>query len=170
MIVELKEASVDDGLDVLEMLREIGTVENGFVNSGHDLSFSDFPDYLKSQVEMSYGVGIDLSRYVPQTRYWLFVDGKPVGVGKLRHYLNDFLRTVGGHIGYCIRPSERGKGYGNLILEQLLRKAKEKGISEALITCRENNLLSRKVIERNGGSLEAVSDGECSYWVRRLCQ
>ena len=167
MIAELREASVDDGLDVFEMLREIGPGENGFVNSGHDLSCSDFPGYLKRHVDMSKGLGIDLSRYVPQTTYWLFVDGRPVGVGRLRHRLNEFLMTVGGHVGYSIRPSERGKGYGNLILAELLEKARQLGIADVLITCREDNAPSRKVIERNGGILEDVIDGGCRYLVKQ---
>ena len=79
--------------------------------------------------------------------FWLIIDGRPVGVGKLRHYLNDSLMTVGGHIGYSIRPTERGKGYGNLILKELLKKAREKGIADVLVTCREDNIRSRKVIE-----------------------
>lgn len=132
MIVELRELSLDDGMDVFEMLQEVGPGENGFRNSGHDLDYGDFLEYLKNEVDMSEGKGIDLVRYVPQTRYWLIVDGRPVGVGKLRHYLNDYLRTLGGHIGYSIRPSERGKGYGNLILEELLKKARERGIDPCI--------------------------------------
>ena len=36
-------------------------------------------------------------------------DGCLVGMISIRLALNDFLRKEGGHIGYCIRPSERGK-------------------------------------------------------------
>ena len=166
MIDELRELSLDDGIDVFDMLKEIGPGDNGFENSGYDLDYSEFPAYLKEHFDMSRGIGIDLSIYVPQTRYWLIIDGKPVGLGKLRDYLNDNLKKLGGHIGYCIRPSERGKGYGNLILEELLKKAREKGINEALVTCNEDNIRSRKVIERNGGCLEDIIDGCCRYWIR----
>ncbi|MEN6357753.1 MAG: GNAT family N-acetyltransferase [Armatimonadota bacterium] len=168
MIAELKELTLSDGPDIFEMLREIGPGENGFVNSGHDIEYADFPAYLKRQDDFAKGVGIDLTIYVPQTMHWLFVDGRPVGVGKLRHYLNDNLRKLGGHIGYAIRPSERGKGYGTLILREMLIKAREKGIEEALVTCSENNIRSRKVIERNGGKLEDIIDGGCRYWIRNF--
>jgi len=167
MEIELRELSLDDGMDVFEMLKEIGPGESGYGNSGYDIEYTDFPKYLQSRIDMSNGVGIDLTIYVPQTIYWLFVDGRPVGVGKFRHYLNDSLRKIGGHIGYCIRPTERGKGYGNLILEELLKKAWEKGITEALITCREDNIRSRKVIEHNGGILEDIIDGGCRYWIKQ---
>ena len=78
----------------------------------------------------------------------MYVNDKPVGIAKLRHYLNDKLKILGGHIGYCIRPKERGKGYGNLILKEALKKAKELGIECALLTCDKDNLFSRKVIEK----------------------
>lgn len=168
MIIELRELSLDDGIDIFEMLKEIGPGENGFGNSGYDLDYADFPAYLKSHVDMSKGIGIDLSIWVPQTKYWLFVDGRPVGVGQLRHYLTDSLRMHGGHIGYSIRPSARGKGYGSLILRELLKKAWEKGITAALLTCGEDNVRSKKVIERNGGSLQDIVGGRCRYWITHV--
>lgn len=171
MSVELRELSPDDGRDIYDMLHEIGPGENGFGNSGYDIPYADFPAYLQRQVDMSRGIGIDLAKYVSQTRYWLIVDGRPVGVGKLRHYLNEQLTREGGHIGYCIRPYERGKGYGTLILGELLKKAREKGITEVLVTCREDNIPSRKVIERNGGVLEEVTEsGGCRYWIKGEAQ
>lgn len=167
MRAELRELSMSDGRDIYEMLREIGPGENGFGNSGYAIDYADFPAYLQKQFDMSRGIGIDLTRYVPQTRYWLVVEDRPVGVGKLRHYLNECLIHEGGHIGYSIRPSERGKGYGTMILEKLLKQAQNKGITEVLVTCREANALSRKVIERNGGVLDGVTEsGGCRYWIK----
>ncbi|MCE5322700.1 GNAT family N-acetyltransferase [bacterium] len=165
MTSELKELTPSDGREIFDMLKEIGPGENGFVNSGYDVEYVDFPAYLQRHANMAKGIGIDLTRYVPQTMYWLYVDGRPVGIGKLRHYLNDYLMKIGGHIGYAIRPSERGKGYGTLILKELLIKAREKGIEEALVTCREDNIRSRKIIERNGGKLADITDAECRYWI-----
>lgn len=164
MGVELKKLSIKDDKDVFDLIKEIGPEENGFVNNGYEVSYEDFSSYLQKNINDS--VGIDLIQgYVPQTIYWLYINNKPVGMGKLRHYLNDKLREVGGHIAYAIRPTERGKGYGTLILKELLKKAKEKNIEEALVTCDEDNLLSRKVIEGNNGVLEGIHQGECKYWI-----
>lgn len=43
-------------------------------------------------------------------------DGRIVGMADIRHVLNRFLRTYGGHVGYGVRPSERRKGYATQIL------------------------------------------------------
>jgi predicted acetyltransferase len=81
-------------------------------------------------------------------------DGKILGKSSLRHELNDFLKNIGGHIGYVIRPDERQKGYGSAILKLTLGKAKELGLERVLVTCDEDNIASAKIIERSGGVLE----------------
>lgn len=72
-----------------------------------------------------------------------------MGYGKLRHHLNEKLRQYGGHIGYIIRPTERGKVYGTILLSKLLSEARNKMIPEVLITCDEDNARSRRVSESN---------------------
>ena len=50
--------------------------------------------------------------FVPATQY-LALDEQEhlVGMTNLRHYLNDYLLTYGGRIGYSVRPAERQHGY-----------------------------------------------------------
>ncbi len=166
MIIELRELSLNDGIEIYEMIQEIGPGENGYQNSAYNLEFKEFQSFLIESRDESLGINLQ-PHYVPQTIYWLMIDAKPVGIGKLRLYLNDNLCKIGGHIGYTIRPSERGKGYGNIILEELLKKAKAKGIKEVLVTCNESNSLSRKIIELNNGELKDIDQGECRYWIRQ---
>lgn len=164
MFVELKEASISDERDIFEMIVEIGSGENGFVNNGFEMAYSEFPDFIRGRIALSRGDNLP-SHYVPQTNYWLLIDSYPVGVGKLRHSLNDHLKKSGGHIGYSIRPSERGKGYGTIILSELLKRAADMGIEEVMLTCEPNNVSSRKVIEANKGVLNDIEDGKCNYWI-----
>ena len=49
---------------------------------------------------------------------------------------------------------------------ELLKKARQKGITEVLIICNEDNIPSRRMIERNGDELESATDGECRHWIR----
>jgi len=91
---------------------------------------------------------------VPRTTYWLVDDLGFIGRVSIRHRLNETLMRVGGHVGYEIRPSRRGRGYGTLALRLGLEKARALGIRKALLTCDATNLPSRKIIEANGGVLE----------------
>jgi predicted acetyltransferase len=161
----LKELSLEDGQDIFQMLQEIGKGENGFTNSIPTSSFEGFSRSLTIFINNSKGIDLP-EQHVPQTIYWLFVNAKPVGLGKLRHHLNDRLREYGGNIGYLIRPTERGKGYRTLLLTKLINEAKTKEMNEVLITCDEDNLRSRRVIEGNNGLLAELGNGVCKYWIK----
>jgi predicted acetyltransferase len=113
---------------------------------------------------------------VPQTTYILLraaPDGMraALGTSRLRHYLNPALEDVGGHIGYAIRPDERGKGYGNRILALTLPRARALGLSRVLVTCDTDNVRSGRVIMANGGILTSegmsVQTGvrHSRYWI-----
>ena len=88
-----------------------------------------------------------------------------LGFLNLRLRLNDYLLEKGGHIGYSIRPSERGKGYAKESLRQGLQVAKDKNIHRALVTCSIKNPASRAVILANGGQLEDIRHETERYWI-----
>ncbi len=81
-------------------------------------------------------------------------DGRIVGMIDLRLELNDHLRTHGGHIGYAVRPTERGKQYATDMLKAALEIYKKRGISDLLLICSKNNAASTKVITNCGGELK----------------
>lgn len=113
-----------------------------------------------------------LPSFVPQTDYWLIVDGKYTGRSGLRHHLTTSLQRFGGHIGYEIRPSMRRKGYGTLQLKLVLPKAWELGLKRVLITCDDDNIGSAKIIENNGGIIiDKVDNGRDvltrRYWITK---
>ncbi len=166
-MAELIELSLEDGKKVYDMLQDIESEENRFHNSAKGLTFAEFKDYLIVNKRMAKGINLK-EGYVPQTIYWLWIDDKPVGMAKLRHYLNENLREKGGHAAYAVRKSERGRGYGKLILKELTTKAKEMDIEDLLLTVDDVNITSRKVIEANGGELEKIKDGECYYWIKNI--
>lgn len=109
---------------------------------------------------------------VPSTTYLAVTPKKRViGIIDLRHHIHHpILSTWGGHIGYTVRPSERGKGYGKEMLRLNLIHAYEMNIPEVLVTCHANNLASEKVILANGGVFEKEIevDGEKikRYWIK----
>ena len=75
----------------------------------------------------------------------------------LRPRLTEKLEDRGGHIGFAVRPSERGKGYATLMLKLVLEKAKQLGLRRVLVTCDKDNLASARVIQKNGGQLNTES-------------
>lgn len=101
--------------------------------------------------------------------WFLMSEDRILGAISLRHTLNDYLKGVGGHIGYGVRPTERGKGYADLMLKKVLAIAGERGMKRVLITCNQGNIGSEKVIIRNGGKLEnVIEDGNemvARYWI-----
>ena len=100
--------------------------------------------------------------YVPMSIYWLQLpDGTIAGESRLRHRLSESLIQEGGHIGYMIRPSQRGKGYGTLILKLTLEMAQARGLDRVLLTCHTDNLASSRIIVANGGRLD--SEGVSSH-------
>lgn len=126
--------------------------------------------YVDRLAEVARGENLDPDR-VPMTFLVAVVDGEIVGRTSIRHELNDFLTTFGGHIGYGVRPAYRRRGYATEMLRQSLAVARAVGIDEALVVCDDDNAGSAGAIETCGGVLERVAAGPPGhgpirrYWV-----
>ena len=81
-------------------------------------------------------------------------DKKIVGMTGIRHEPTGPIETWGGHIGYCVCPSERRKGYARRMLHEVLPYCKTLGLSRVLLTAGDENIGSVKTILANGGVLE----------------
>ena len=108
--------------------------------------------------------------YSPSHTYFVVDEaGELLGAANLRHTLTEPLLHHGGHIGYGIRPSQRGNHYAPCMLALCLEKAKERGIDRVLVTCVEDNKASAATIEACGGVLEnkVEYEGELfrRYWI-----
>ena len=82
---ELRKLSVNDGMDVYQMLQDIPLDENGLQNKVNGMTFEEYKDWLIKKQQESEMDGIVDGWKVPSTTYWLYADGVPVGFGKLAH-------------------------------------------------------------------------------------
>ena len=161
----LRRPSQADKEAILEMMdefeREHSAHDGGFWNADNFI----YEEWLEENLQAEAGLNIP-ENWVPAIQLVSFdVAGQALGFLNLRLRLNDYLLEKGGHIGYSIRPSERGKGYAKEALCQGLQVAKEKNIKRALVTCSTENPASRAVILANGGQFEDVRNGTERYWI-----
>lgn len=103
--------------------------------------------------------------YVPSLQYGLFdcENDRLLGLLQIRLELKGYLVEFGGHIGYCVRPSERRKGYAKRMLKEALTICSAHGLRSVLVTCLEDNIGSAKTIEACGGRYERTVFDDKNY-------
>lgn len=149
------------GIDRFEGIRDFEKIEK--------LSFNDWIDDLEKN---KYEKNLPES-YSPHTLYLAINDNnKIVGAIGIRWKQVPVLMVFGGLIGYSVRPSQRGKGYASEMLKLALDKFKNTNIENILITCKDFNIASKKVIEKNGGIFENTYSNDddgytyLRYWIK----
>lgn len=150
--MKIEQISLKHKEQILEMCKEYDLNNEDYNGAFFIKNIVDYEKVIKELDDASNGI-LSNPAFVPYTAYVFIVDNKIVGVGSLRHELNEYLANFGGHIGYSIRPSERKKGYGKESLKLLLEEAAKKNINEVIVTCSSDNIGSQKVIEKNEGKL-----------------
>lgn len=148
-----------------EMLQEMWDTppHNGFWVPPQPDDFAELVAALRIE---SRGENLASGR-VPQSTWWCEEEGgRLVGILRLRHRLNDSLMLRGGHLGFIVRPSDRGRGVATVMLRLGLEKAAEIGVRRVLLTCDTQNEPSRRTIERNGGVLDREPVSEEQTWLR----
>ena len=154
MKIELKQININMEEQEYEMLQGILAVENGFTNPAYNLSFEEYKIWLQDMI--NHSKGIDLPEgWIPYTTYILYINDIPVGYGRIRHSSSDYLETVvgAGNLGYGISKEHRGKGYGNILFSELLKKCKAYGYNEIKLFPLKSNKATVKIMLNNGGKI-----------------
>lgn len=166
----LRELTAEGNARYLDMVHD---PEPGYAGAQFTLDTLADPDtfarFCEREISFSRSDAPRPAAWVPGTYLWMVDDssGTPEVVGRisLRHVLTPWLLEVGGHIGYAVRPTARRKGHATRALALMLPIAAAYGIDKVLVTCDEDNVGSRKVIEANGGVLEDVRGGKLRFWI-----
>lgn len=96
--------------------------------------------------------GINLPENTPRVyTYWCVEEDHFIGEIQLRPFLTEEEAMAIGHLSYAVRYSKWQSGYGTKLLKDGLEKIKEFQINKVYITCKEDNLGSIRVIEKNNG-------------------
>ena len=163
--MKLRRPTFADKETILDMMAEFEKSQSAHDGGFWDAENFDYEEWLETNLNKEMGIKLPENR-VPSIQFVLFdKSGHALGFLNLRLRLNEGLLNHAGHIGYSIRPSERGKGYAKESLRQGLQIAKEKNIKRALVTCSTENPASRAVILANGGVYEDVRNGTERYWI-----
>lgn len=113
-----------------------------------------FTDYRNREAGIGLPPGI-----VPSITFWLIepgADGKSdecLGVLNVRRVLTEKLRRYGGNVGIAVRPDRRGRGIASELLRRLPELFERLKIQDdILLTCFENNIPSRRMLEKIEGA------------------
>ena len=88
----LKKVNEQDAQEEYVYITNLPANENGFTNRYYGVSEEDFMQkVLPEMIHFSNGVGLP-EGFVPETDFFLWEDNHIVGMFRIRHFLNDFLR------------------------------------------------------------------------------
>jgi predicted acetyltransferase len=153
--------------DAIDFINEFYEYNSDINGTGGLQRYLDNYDGWLEKLEEDYK-RIPNEEKVPAKTYFLVreSDNRIVGMINIRLVLNERLKKYGGHIGYCIRPTERGKGYNKINLYLGLKICKEHGIKEVFMDADKENLASWKTMESLGGiNIREYYDDEYAHCV-----
>jgi predicted acetyltransferase len=166
--MRLERASLAPPKGLQDFLVDLGDGENGFGGTPVYNGELSLQEYLQICCDMTDESNLKPG-LVPQTVFWLLSSNdKVIGMVKVRHRLAESTRINGGHIGFFVHSSYRGKGYGKQALALALTELKKIGEPEALITVYSENKASIRIVESNGGRYsDTVFDIKTKHWINR---
>ena len=168
--IALVEITPDVARAYLAMVDEFEAAGEGYPFNDAALARRDFAAFADDLRNEALGIGLPPD-VAPQTTCILMDgDGRALGEIRCRPRLTAPFERHNGHIGYNVRPSERGKGYATRMLALVLEKARVLGLERVLLPVEGENPASVRVIEKNGGILErryTDDTGEmvAIYWI-----
>mgnify|MGYP002621058124 CR=1 FL=1 len=149
--------SIEYRYDAVEYIREHLRVGSSIHGSGglhryvtlEDERYEEWLEYIYDSIYYP------VDDRVPTLTYFLVreSDHYIIGMINIRLRLNNRLARCGGHIGYGIRPSERGNGYNHINLYLGLEICDWYGLDSVVLDCNVSNPASERTMVALGGNL-----------------
>lgn len=129
------------------------TMLSTYEEAGESVKYyeTSYPTFLTRLESLKRGEDVNL----PQTHYFFVINGldEIIGTLRIRSELNQVTSIDGGHVGYDLSPSQRGKGLGKKVMALIKETSKVLGLESLLITIESDNISSRRMIESGGGGI-----------------
>jgi len=124
-------------------------------NDYNELTDGEIELILREKQQAPPGEG-----YVPQYHFDVRITGKTEPIGTIRLRVGDTERVVkyAGNIGYEIDEEYRGRRFAAKACNLLKRVALDHGMKTCWITCRPDNLSSRRTCEIIGATFVEIVD------------
>jgi len=149
MVVYLRKPLIRDAEEYLGMMSE-WEAEGGMIHPGLlRRTGITYPEWLAFLEEQRHEATSRADRGPSELYFLADASGCIYGAGSTRY--QEPKATEIGHVAYGIRPAERGKGYGKLLLQLLLDICRLDGRQQITANCRKENHASRAIIESCGG-------------------
>ena len=172
----LEEPSLERKDEIIEYLDEFVKYNSNINGTGSLDKIYDgytFEEALERCLNMKNELYAKSINRVPGKTFLLIRknDNKIVGTINIRWNLSEKMLEFGGHIGYGIRPTERGKEYNKIQLYLVLLEAQKLNLDKVMLDCSVDNLGSDKTIKALGGILERCELDEADntmtnvYWI-----
>lgn len=138
-----------DAIDYVNEFKRYNSSINGIARLDRYLDdYDSWICYLESEKVIKPN-----EKTVPTVTYFIVRknDNRIVGMINIRLAMNERVRKSYGTVGYSIRPTERGKGYGKLSLFFGVLVCNCLGIKKIYLECDKDNYASAKIITDLGG-------------------
>lgn len=149
----LEEPTIERKCEAIEYINEFYKYKSEINGTGGLQRFLDNYEGWLDKLEEDYK-RIPSEEKVPARTYFLIRndDNRIIGMINIRLALNEKLKKFGGHIGYSIRPTERGKGYNKINLYLGLKECQKYGIEKVFMDADKDNPASWRTMEALGGT------------------
>ena len=164
--MEIRKLDVNDEAAYRAYQTSLENDDNPFITTREIGDFKTFVENSRAQETQTTNPD-----YSTMTTYYAFLNGRIAALISCRWQLEKGnLATIGGHIGYQTSPEFRRQGIMIRLLSFVLEQYAKRGINPVLIIACEDNIASRRTIEKAGGILENIIDLEdghrlARYWI-----